>query len=149
MVELVEKELVYQIIGCALTVHKTLGPGFREKTYENALCVEFERQGIRYEQQVSFPVIYFGVRVDLFVPDLVVEGRVIVDAKTKDRIIDEHRGIILNYLRESKLNVGLLINFKHTKLEWERLVLETSPRLRQEEREPRTDTNGRERSRKR
>jgi GxxExxY protein len=126
--ELLEKELVYRIVGCALTVHNTLGPGFREKTYENALCVEFQRQGIRFSQQSRYPVPYFQKKVDEFVPDLVVEGRVLVDTKTVVRILDMHRGILLNQLRSTELKVGLIINFKLTRLQWERFVYDTAAR---------------------
>jgi GxxExxY protein len=58
MTELLEKDLVYRIVGCAMTVHNTLGPGLREKTYENALCVEVRHQGMQYRQQTRFPVRY-------------------------------------------------------------------------------------------
>jgi len=126
MTEILEKELVYKIVGCALTVHNGIGHGLREKTYERALCVELRCQGMNYTQQASYPVIYRDEKVDDYVPDLVVENRGIVDTKTVEKIIDEHRGRILNYLRISKLKVGLILNFKHPRLEWERLVLDTA-----------------------
>ncbi len=124
MAELIEKDLVYRIIGCAMAVHNALGHGLREKTYENALCVEFRHQGIEYSQQTEYPVYYRDELVDEFVPDLVVEERVIVDTKTVETISDEHRGTMINYLRVTGLKVGLIINFKNRKLEWERLVLD-------------------------
>lgn len=124
MAELLEKELVYRIVGCAMEVHNTLGRGLREKTYENALCVEFRHQGIKYDQQAEFPAYYRDELVDKFVPDLVVEQRVIVDTKTVETIIDDHRGTMLNYLRITGIQVGVIINYKHRKLEWERLVLD-------------------------
>lgn len=124
MRELLEKDLVYQIIGCAMAVHNTLGHGLREKTYENALCVEFRHQRIEYSQQTRYPVYYRNELVDEFVPDLVVEQRVIVDTKTVETIIDDHRGTMINYLKITGLKVGVIINFKNRKLEWERLVLD-------------------------
>lgn len=124
MAELLEKELVYRIVGCAMEVHNTLGRGLREKTYENALCVEFRHQGIKYSQQTEYPVYYRDELVDKFVPDLVVEQRVIVDTKTVETILDDHRGTMLNYLRITGIQVGVIINYKHRKLEWERLVLD-------------------------
>ncbi len=126
MTELLEKDLVYKIIGCAIEVHNSLGPGLREKTYENAMCVELRHQGIAYSQQSRYPVYHRGELVDEFVPDLVVEERVIVDNKTVETIIDDHRGTMLNYLRKTGLKVGLIINFKHRKLDWERIVLDTA-----------------------
>ena len=124
MSELLEKDLVFRIIGCAMTVHNELGHGLREKTYENSLVIEFKQQGIEYNKQTRFPVYYRNELVDEFIPDLVVEKRVIVDTKTVEKIIDEHRGTILNYLRITGLKVGVIINYKHRKLEWERLVLD-------------------------
>ena len=124
MSALIEKELVFRIIGCAMTVHNALGPGLREKTYENALCVEFQHQGVNYLQQSSYPVFYREVLIDQFVPDLVAEGRVVVDNKTVDSVHDAHRGTMLNYLRITGIAVGLIINFKNPRLEWERLVLD-------------------------
>ncbi len=107
-----------------MAVHNTLGPGLREKTYENALCVEFRHQGIAFNQQTRYPVYYREELVDEFVPDLVVEQRVVADTKTVDCINDDHRGTMINYLRITGLKVGLLINFKNRLLEWERLVLD-------------------------
>ncbi len=126
MTKLIEKDLVYRIIGCAMAVHNEIGHGFREKTYENALCVEFKHEGLEYAQQSAFPVMYRNEKVDRYIPDLIVENKIIVDTKTVESIIDEHRGTILNYLRITNLQVGLIINYKHPKLEWERLVLDTA-----------------------
>ncbi len=124
MAELLEKELVFRIIGCAMAVHTTLKHGLREKTYENALAIELQHHKIEYSKQTSFPVYYRNELVDQFIPDLVVERRVIVDTKTVETIIDDHRGTMLNYLKITGLKVGVIINYKHRKLEWERLVLD-------------------------
>ena len=107
-----------------------LGHGLNEKCYENSLVVEFQRQGIRYQQQFSYDVIYKGVKVGLFIPDLVVYGKVIVDPKVIDRITDYERGQMLNYLRIARLQVGLILNFKHPRLEWERIVLSAADKRR-------------------
>ena len=123
MVELIEKELVHKIIGCALTVANELGHGFREKTYEKALCIELSRQNLSFSQQTIFPVYYNNQLIDEYIPDLIVEEKVIVEIKNVDAIIDEHRGQVLNYLRITKKEVGLILNFKHSRLQWERLVL--------------------------
>ena len=124
MVELLEKKLVFRILGCAMSVHNSIGPGLREKTYENALCVELRRQHIRFSQQSRYPVRYCDEVVDEFVPDLVIEQRVIVDTKTVEAIIDEHRATMINYLRITGVKVGVIINFKHDTLTWERIVLD-------------------------
>lgn len=120
---LLHGELVYAIVGCAIEVLRGVGHGLHEHPYENALVVEFRLRGIRYNQQRRFPVMYKGERVSEFVPDLVVEDSVIVDAKVIDRITDHERGQMLNYLRITALRVGLIVNFRRPKLEWERIVL--------------------------
>ena len=124
MAELLEKDLVYKIIGCAITVLNEIGHGLREKTYENALCLEFNRQSMEYEKQTKYPVYYREQIVDEFIPDLIVKDRVIVEIKTVETLIDEHRGQLINYLRITGKKVDLLLNFNHPKLQWERLVLD-------------------------
>ena len=121
--QLEEEELVYRIVGCAMEVHNEIGHGLREKTYERALCREFDLKPIEYSQQAIFPVEYKGVKVDEYIPDLIVESRVVVDTKTIEGIGKDEIGKILNYLKITKLKVGLIINFKHAKLEWKRVVL--------------------------
>jgi len=122
-IKLEEQELICRITGCAMEVLNEIGHGLREKTYERALCREFDLQGIAYSQQTVFPVEYNGAKIDEYIPDLVVEGRIVTDAKTIDGIGQDEIGKMLNYLKITKLNVGLIINFKHAKLEWKRVVL--------------------------
>lgn len=122
-IQLEEEHLVYRIIGCAMEVLNEIGHGLREKTYERSLCREFDLQGVSYSQQSVFPVEYKGEKIDEYIPDLIVEARIVADAKTIDGIGPDEIGKMLNYLKITKLNVGLIINFKHAKLEWERVVL--------------------------
>jgi len=112
-----------QILGFAFTVLNEIGHGLNEKIYENALTVLFKQNGIAYDQQRSFPVLFQGTEVGEFIPDLIAFGSIIVDAKVIDRITDHERGQMLNYLRIAKLRVGLLLNFKNARLEFERIVL--------------------------
>lgn len=121
--KLLHKELVYSIVGCALEVLNELGHGLHEKPYENALVVEFRLKGIPYEQQRKFDILYKTVQVGEFIPDLIAGHAVVVDTKVIDRITDLERGQMLNYLRITKLRVGLIINFHQPKLEWERIIL--------------------------
>jgi GxxExxY protein len=121
--KLLLKDEVYQIVGCAIEVLNGVGHGLHEKIYENALVVEAKLRGIRLEQQRRFPVIYKEVQVGEFVPDFITHDCLVVDPKVVDRITDHERGQMLNYLRITKLRVAVLLNFKHAKLEWERLVL--------------------------
>jgi GxxExxY protein len=121
--KLLLKEEVFQIVGAAIEVLNHVGHGFHEKPYENALVIEFGLRDIPCQQQRSFEMLYKGRRIGEFIPDLIAFNAVIVDAKVIDRITDIERGQMLNYLRITKLRVGVILNFKHPKLEWERLVL--------------------------
>lgn len=107
-----ENELSHAIIGAALEVHRELGPGMIESVYEEALCHELHLRGLRFARQQRVPIHYKGVC--LATPlrlDLLVEGKVIVDAKAKDGLLAVDRAQVLSYLRLSKLRLGLLINF--------------------------------------
>jgi GxxExxY protein len=121
--KLLLKDEVFQIIGCAIEVLNTLGHRLIEKPYENALVVEFLMRKIPFRQQPSFDVLYKGQKIGLFVPDLIVFISLVVDTKVIDQITDHERGLMLNYLRITNLRVGVLLNFKHPKLEWQRIVL--------------------------
>ena len=90
--KLLHKELVYSIVGCAIEVLNSVGHGIHEKPYENALVVEFELKNIAVDQQKRFPVLYKGVQVGEFIPDLIAGDSVVVDAKVIDRITDIERG---------------------------------------------------------
>jgi len=121
--KLLFKDEVFQIIGAAIEVLNTLGHGIVEKPYENALAVEFRLRAIPFRQQPVFDVLYKQTKVGLFIPDLIAFDTIVVDTKVIDRITDHDRGLMLNYLRITKLRLGVILNFKHPKLEWERLVL--------------------------
>jgi GxxExxY protein len=121
--ELIFKDEVYAIISCSLEIINGIGHGLHEKPYENALAVEFRHRGIPFEQQRSFAVIWRDTQVGEFIPDLIAYGKIVVDTKTIDRITHMERGQMLNYLRITGLPVGLIINFKKPKLEWERIIL--------------------------
>lgn len=121
--KLLFKDEVFQVVGCAIEVLNTLGHGIVEKPYENALVVEFGLRQIPFKQQPTFDVLYKGQKVGTFLPDLIVFNSIVADTKVIDRITDHERGLMLNYLRITKLRVGVILNFKHRKLEWERIVL--------------------------
>ena len=109
-----------------MRVHRILGRGLREKTYERALQVEFRCEAIACSSQSPYPVVYRDEQVDEYIPDLVVEGRVIVEIKSIASITDLERAQLLNYLRVTGLKVGLILNFRNASLEWERVVLDSS-----------------------
>ena len=121
--KLLLKEEVFQIVGAAMDVLNELGHGFHEKPYENALTVEFGIRKIPYVQQPNYDMLYKGFKVGLFIPDLIAFASVVVDAKVLDQITDLERGRMINYLKITRLRVGVILNFRHPKLEWERLVL--------------------------
>ena len=121
--KLLAKEEVFQIVACAIEVLNALGHGIVEKPYENALVLEFGLRNIPFQQQPSFHVLYKGHKVGLFIPDVIAFESIVVDTKVIDRITNHERGLMLNYLRITSLRVGVILNFKHAKLEWERIVL--------------------------
>lgn len=106
-----------------MTVLNTLGHGFLEKVYENAMIVELREQGIAHLQQPRYEVAYKNAKVGEYIPDLVVFDKIIVDLKTIERLTDRERSQMLNYLKATGLRVGLLLNFFKPKLEWDRIVL--------------------------
>ncbi len=121
--KLLLKEETQRLIGFSFEVLNEVGHGLREKIYENSLIVLFKLNSIAFDQQRRFPVLFRQVQVGEFVPDLIAFESLIVDTKVVDRITDHERGQMLNYLKITKLRVGLILNFKHARLEWERLVL--------------------------
>jgi len=121
--KLLLKDEVFQIVGCAIEVLNTLRHGLVEKPYENALVIEFLLRKKPFKQQPSHDVFYKGHKIGLFVPDLIVFDALVVDTKVIDKITDHERGLMLNYLRITTLRVGVILNFKHRKLEWERIAL--------------------------
>ena len=101
-----------KIIGCAIKVHRALGPGLLEKTYEVCLAHEIVKEGLVVRRQVELPVIYVGLRLDAgYRIDLLVEERVIVELKTVEQFHPIHKAQLISYLKLSNLKVGLLINF--------------------------------------
>ena len=117
------KRETFEIIGCAMEVLNTIGCGFEEKVYENSLTYEFSLKQIPFSQQARFPVLYKGRQVGVFIPDLIVWDKIIVETKTIERIGDSERGQVLNYLKATGMKIALILNFKKKTLEWERIAL--------------------------
>ena len=103
--------LTEKIIGCAIEVHRTLGPGLLEATYESALCVEFELAGIKFQRQLAIPVTYKNHPIGDYRLDLLVDGLVVVEIKSVDRFDPIFEAQLLTYLRITGLKRGLLLNF--------------------------------------
>jgi GxxExxY protein len=121
--ELILKDEVFAVVGAAIEVLNELGHGLHEKPYENALAVEFGLQKIPFTQQPRFPIIYKKIGVGEYIPDLITHEQIVVDTKTIDRVTNHEIGQMMNYLKITGLKVGIILNFKHAKLEWKRLVL--------------------------
>ena len=119
---MIHSELSEKIIGAAMRVLNELKPGLDEKIYENALVLEFVEMGLTVEQQRRFVVHYKGQAVGLLVPDLIVDGKVVVDAKVVTSFNESHIAQLIGYLAITGMDLGLLINFKNAKLEWKRVV---------------------------
>ena len=115
--------LTDRIIGAAYQVAVTLGHGFLEGVYKKALLKQFSIDGLAAAQEVCFRVEYCGELVGTYVADVVVEGCVIVELKAVDGLVQAHRAQLLNYLKASRIPVGLLFNFGSPKLEIKRVLL--------------------------
>jgi len=100
-----------RIIGCAIEVHRYIGPGLLESVYESALSVELTERGLHFERQKSLPVIYKGSSIGEFRIDLLVEGCVIVELKSVERMDPIFSAQLLSYMRPGGYPLGLLINF--------------------------------------
>ena len=87
------------------------------------MVVEFGLRKIPFRQQPAFDLLYKGQKIGLFIPDLIAFDAIVVDTKVIDKITDHERGLMLNYLRITKLRIGVILNFKHSKLEWQRIAI--------------------------
>ena len=117
-------DITYAINGAVFEVNKILGPGFLEKVYENALLYELKNRGLKSVCQAPITVNYKGQCVGEYFADILVEDRVIIELKTAEKIEKIHEAQLLNYLKATGIQVGLLVNFRHSKAEIKRLVLD-------------------------
>ncbi len=115
-------DITYAINGAVFEVNRVLGPGFLEKVYENALLIELRSRGLKAEAQVPIKVLYKDDVVGEYIADIFVEDRVIVELKTVESLEKIHEAQLLNYLKATGLNIGMLVNFRHPKAEIKRLV---------------------------
>jgi GxxExxY protein len=129
--ELTARDLTGRVIGMAIKIHKTLGPGLFEDFYEDCLGLELSRDGLQFKRQVILPAMYEGVRFDRsYRADLIVEETVLIEIKSIDNILSIHENQLLTYLYLSGCRVGLLLNFNTTLLKngLRRFVHTPSPR---------------------
>lgn len=119
-------EIAYAINGAVFEVNRVLGPGFLEKVYESALLLELKSRGLKAENQVPIKVFYKDNIVGEYFADILVEKKVLVELKTVEKIDKIHEAQLLNYMKATGIQVGLLVNFKHQKAEIKRMVLNLS-----------------------
>jgi GxxExxY protein len=120
--KLIHTELSEEIIGAAMEVLNELKPGLDEKLYENALVIELRDRGRKVDQQKRFPVRYKGHLIGTLIPDMIVDELVVVDPKVVSVFNENHMAQMIGYLAKTKLDLALLLNFKHARLEWKRIV---------------------------
>ena len=110
--------LSYDIIGCAYQVHKKLGPGLLESTYETCLCYELQKKGIQYERQKELNINYDGILLqNAYRIDLLVENKIMLELKAVDELKPIHTAQLLTYMKLSNIHIGLLINFNTVNLQ--------------------------------
>ena len=123
-VQLIANNTSSRVIECAYRISNTLGSGFLEKVYENAMAVEFRHAGLEYAQQPPFLVRYRQEVVGEYIPDFVVADTLVVEIKALDALSRIHHAQCVNYLRATNLKLALLLNFGRPRLEIKRLVWE-------------------------
>lgn len=115
MIEL--NKITEQVIGCAIDVHKQLGPGLLESAYEECLFYELNNKELNVKKQLALPLVYKEVRLDVgYRIDLMVEDKVILEIKSVDAIADIHKAQLMTYMKLANIKLGLLINFNVTRL---------------------------------
>jgi GxxExxY protein len=117
-----EKELTETVIGCAMKIHRALGPGFLESVYQNAMLLELRNVGFQVDTQRRLQVKYEGVVVGDFIADLIVNDELILELKTASSLGKADEQQLVNYLKATGIDVGLLLNFGAASLEVRRKV---------------------------
>jgi len=117
-----EETISQRVIRCAFDVSNSLGAGFLEKIYENALCIELEKNGLKFHAQKPITVRYKGFNIGEYVADIVVEDKLLLELKAVSAFSSSHDAQLINYLKATKMSVGLLLNFGRPKLGIKRIV---------------------------
>ena len=114
--------LTERILGAAIHVHRALGPGFLEKLYENALCLELTKRQLPFQRQVPVRIRYDGEEIGMHVLDLIIDQKVVVEVKAIKEVDDVHLATVLSYLRATSLQAGLVLNVRAGRLGIRRVV---------------------------
>jgi GxxExxY protein len=117
-------EITEKIIGCAMKVHRTLGNGFQEVIYQRALAIEMRNQGLDFERELEMPIFYEEEQIGTRRVDFFVEDKIMVELKAIIQLQKVHLAQAINYLEAYLIEIGLLINFGSTSLEFKRLTIE-------------------------
>jgi len=115
-----------KVLDCAFEVSNRLGVGFLESVYENAMCVELRQRGLKIQQQKPLKIIYKGEVVGNFVTDIIVEKKLLIELKVVSEFNKSHKAQLINYLKATGIQVGLLLNFGTPKLGIKRIVYQYS-----------------------
>ena len=121
--ELIEAELSERIIGCCIRVHRTLGPGFLEKVYEEALAIELAKGGLGFERQKTVALLYDGKPIGEHRLDYLIDARVVLELKACKDIEDIHLATARSYLKATNLPLALVVNFAKSVIEIRRVIL--------------------------
>jgi len=127
MDRMIHEEITERVIASAFLVHQTLGYGFLESVYKRALRLELEQAGFPVTEELPIDVLYKGAPVGKFYADLFVDGKVIVELKSVERLVVQHEVQLVNYLKATGIETGLLLNFGPTRVEIKRKFLNTIP----------------------
>lgn len=123
-------QLSFNIIGACMEVHRELGCGFLEAVYHEALEIEFKHQQIPFERQISIPISYKGKLFDkYYIADFICYNKVILELKALSELTSQHEAQVINYLKATGIEIGLLINFGQTKLQYKRLIFSKHPKI--------------------
>lgn len=120
--DLVYPELSYKIVGCAFDVHNTLGGGHHEKYYQRALAESFKSVGLKFQEQVYFPLIYQDVVVGKGYLDFLVDEKIVVEIKKDNKFSKKNIQQVFDYLKSNHLQLGILINFGNNSVSFKRMV---------------------------
>jgi GxxExxY protein len=122
MSNLIHHDLSRKLLGIAFKVHNSIGCGLHESAYEEAFCIELASSGIPYSRQQVFPIYYGGQYIGTYIADIVVDNKIIVEIKSVRQLNPVMFAQAINYLKLSGLQVGYIINFHNTRVEWKRFV---------------------------
>lgn len=116
-----EKDITYKVIGCAMKVHNTLGNGFQEVIYQRCLAIELQKEGIDFQREVEQEIYYEGHNVGTRRADFIIDNSIVVELKALIKLEDVHLAQAKNYLTAYNFDIGLLINFGATSLEYKKV----------------------------